>query len=293
MFKKILASFIALIIAVSLVTVVPSENAVRADADPVVTFVTSLYADCLGRNPDPAGLNDWVNRLRTHQISGKQAAYGFFFSNEFIARQNQLSDGDLVDTFYRVFLNRTADQGGKDYWIGKISTTSYDITTLFTGFADSAEFAQKCANYGIDAGAHVNVPNVVRGGNAISVAQWNANTSSFYYAYDVYDGSGYSQGDSNVYYTWERTFEYTVKVLNGSLLNNYTVHYDVYYSSTGSMNNARLVYSNNILPKAYNDGSFYEFQYTDPDGSLDAGYYFIVGSRDGVTYFNQSVEVLP
>lgn len=287
MFKKIMASFIALVLAVSIFTAIPSENTVRADADPVVTFVTSLYSDCLGRQPDPTGLNDWVNRLKTHQISGKQCAYGFFFSNEFIARQNQLSDGDLVDTFYRVFLNRGADQGGKDYWIGRISTTSYDITTLFTGFADSTEFAQKCAAYGIDAGAHVTVPNIARGAasNVVSRAQWDANTYDFWYAYDVDDGSGYSM-DGPWYYSWERTFEYTVGVNNNGLLSNYAVHYDVYAGS-------RIIYSNDILPKSYSDGYFYEFQYTAPSGNLTPGNYRIVASREGVVYEDVSFTVEP
>jgi hypothetical protein len=32
-------------------------------ASPDVQFVSSLYAQYLGRNPDPKGLNTWVNRL--------------------------------------------------------------------------------------------------------------------------------------------------------------------------------------------------------------------------------------
>lgn len=282
MFKKIIASLVALIIAVSVFVVTPNKNEVRADSDPVVIFVTSLYADCLGRQPDSTGLNDWVNRLKTHQISGKQCAYGFFFSNEFISRQNQLSDGDLVDTFYRVFLNRGADQGGKDYWISRISATSYDITTLFTGFADSTEFAQKCAAYGIDAGAHINVPNIARGSSAIPLSRWNCSVNPYWYSYYT-DGSGYSM-DSAYYYTWEQTFEYTCQVLDEGLLANYAVHYDVYYGS-------RLIYSNNVTPVHYSNGYFYEFKYSDPDGSLDAGTYRIVGSRDGITYFDVYVPV--
>ena len=291
MFKKIVSALVALIVAVSVFTVVP-KSTVNADADPVVTFVTSLYSDCLGRQPDPTGLNDWVNRLRTGQITGKQAAYGFFFSQEFIAKQNQLSDGDLVDTFYRVFLNRAADQGGKDYWIGKISATQYDITTLFTGFADSTEFAQKCASYGIQAGPHITVPNVPRGsGSTVSAAQFNSNVRPFWYSY-YDDGTGYPM-DSAIYFTWESTFEYTCEVLNPTLLGNYAVHYDVYYSTNNSFNGSRLVYSADITPKQYSDGKFYEFKYRDPDGSLDVGTYFIVGSRDGVQYFNVAVPVDP
>lgn len=140
-------------------------NQVNADGynQGIVTFVTSLYADCLGRNPDPVGLNDWCAKLASGQITGKQCAYGFFFSPEFQAKANNMSDDAFIEAYYRVFLNRTSDPNGKAYWAGKIANTTNDISILFTGFADSIEFANKCASYGITAGPHINVPTTVRG----------------------------------------------------------------------------------------------------------------------------------
>lgn len=129
----------------------------------VANFVTSLYSDCLGRDPDSTGLNDWCSKLSNHVISGKEAAYGFFFSPEFISKANSLSDDDLIDAYYRVFLNRSADPNGKSYWSEKIANTTNDVSILFTGFADSTEFAQKCASYGIEAGTHIDVPTTTRG----------------------------------------------------------------------------------------------------------------------------------
>lgn len=124
----------------------------------IVAFVTSLYSDCLNRQPDPVGLDDWCNRLTTGQITGKQCAYGFFYSPEFIAKANMISDSELIEAYYRVFLNRTSDPAGKAYWQQMISNTNNDVSILFTGFADSTEFAQKCNSYGITVGGHVNVP---------------------------------------------------------------------------------------------------------------------------------------
>ena len=140
-------------------------NQVNADGynQGIVTFVTSLYADCLGRNPDPVGLNDWCAKLASGQITGKQCAYGFFFSPEFQAKANNMSDDAFIEAYYRVFLDRTSDPNGKAYWAGKIANTTNDISILFTGFADSVEFANKCASYGITAGPHINVPTTVRG----------------------------------------------------------------------------------------------------------------------------------
>ena len=140
------------------------KNVVYADYNQgIVTFVTSLYSDCLGRTPDSAGLDDWCAKLASGQISGKQAAYGFFFSSEFQTNANSMTDDELIDAYYKVFLNRAADPSGKSYWAGQIAGTTNDISILFTGFADSAEFADKCANYGITAGSHIDVPTTTRG----------------------------------------------------------------------------------------------------------------------------------
>jgi len=129
----------------------------------IEAFVNSLYSDCLGRSADPTGFNDWCNKLATGQITGKQAAYGFFFSPEFQAKANAWSDTELINAYYKVFLNRGSDPSGASYWAQQIAGTTNDISILFTGFADSTEFANKCASYGITVGPHVNVPTTVRG----------------------------------------------------------------------------------------------------------------------------------
>ena len=145
------------------------NNRVYADSNGIQTFVTSLYSDCLGRTPDPVGLADWCAKLSNGTISGKECAYGFFFSPEFRAKAEGMPAGALVDTYYRVFLNRSADGAGKDYWMQRIAPTSVsdDIIILFNGFADSTEFANKCASYGITVGT-VTTPAVSVGGGATS-----------------------------------------------------------------------------------------------------------------------------
>ncbi len=144
------------------------KNAVNADTynEGIVTFVNSLYSDCLGRTADSTGLNDWCNKLATGQITGKQCAYGFFFSQEFLDRT--FTPESLIDTFYRVFLNRGADPDGKEYWLSKVNTNmnfTAAVALLFDGFADSTEFANKCASYGIIAGGHIDTSTVVTTAN--------------------------------------------------------------------------------------------------------------------------------
>ena len=153
------------------------NNRVYADSNGIQTFVTSLYSACLGRTPDPVGLNDWCTKLANGTISGKECAYGFFFSPEFRAKAETMPAGALVDTYYRVFLNRSADGAGKDYWMQRIAPTSVsdDIIILFNGFADSTEFANKCASYGITVGT-VTTPAVSVGGGATSGGATGGNT---------------------------------------------------------------------------------------------------------------------
>lgn len=160
--KKGIASIVAAAVVFGIGLGVTRDNALAYNAG-IEAFVNSLYADCLGRNADPTGFNDWCNKLATGQITGKQAAYGFFFSPEFQAKANAWSDTELINAYYKVFLNRSADPTGASYWAQQIAGTTNDISILFTGFADSTEFASKCASYGITVGAHVNVPTTVRG----------------------------------------------------------------------------------------------------------------------------------
>lgn len=165
-FIKTINKTIATVLGIAIVTTsglaVTSRKVLAYNAG-IEAFVNSLYSDCLGRSADPTGFNDWCNKLATGQITGKQAAYGFFFSPEFQAKANQWSDTELINAYYRVFLNRTSDPTGAAYWANQIAGTTNDISILFTGFADSTEFANKCASYGITVGSHVNVPTTVRG----------------------------------------------------------------------------------------------------------------------------------
>lgn len=160
--KSLIKSVTAVLTASLVITGQLIFMPVQANADgfnpSIVNFVTSLYTDCLGRTPDATGLNDWCTRLSNHTITGKQCAYGFFFSKEFQNKANNISDVDMITAYYRVFLNRTPDEGGLNYWVGQIANTTNDLSVLFTGFADSAEFNTKCASYGITTGSHINVP---------------------------------------------------------------------------------------------------------------------------------------
>ena len=125
------------------------------DHNKVVEFVTRLYQVCLERAPDTAGLNDWVHRLESKEISGAQAAYGFVFSNEF--KGKNYCNTDYAKQLYRAFMGREFDQSGLDYWVNKLGsgTTREEV---FNGFSQSTEFTAICNTYGITLGDPIAVP---------------------------------------------------------------------------------------------------------------------------------------
>lgn len=166
--KKVIKRLLAMIITASVVLssgLALSSNDSLAYNEGVETFVNSLYSDCLGRTADPSGFDDWCAKLSSGQVTGKQAAYGFFFSPEFLGSYNKYSDtNSLINVFYKVFLNRNADTQGMAYWNTQIDfymNFSDAVSILFTGFSDSAEFASKCASCGITAGVHIDPPVIL------------------------------------------------------------------------------------------------------------------------------------
>lgn len=112
----------------------------------VTKFVARCYELCLGRKGDESGLNGWCNQILTGANTPKQAAYGFVFSNEF--KSKNLSDTDYIKTLYRVFMDREADGAGLNAWVNVLKN-GQSREHVFNGFADSPEFQEICAGYGL------------------------------------------------------------------------------------------------------------------------------------------------
>ncbi|MBQ1894974.1 MAG: DUF4214 domain-containing protein, partial [Clostridiales bacterium] len=112
----------------------------------VIDFATRLYTTCLGRDADEGGLNNWANQLANMQISGSDAAHGFFFSAEFINAGHD--NEEYVTRLYRTFMGREPDPAGFADWVGQLNNGA-DRESVFQGFAGSAEWAGICSDYGI------------------------------------------------------------------------------------------------------------------------------------------------
>ena len=123
-----------------------TETAVQ---DGVTGFVQRLYSICLNRNADAAGLADWTNRLRTRKITGRDAAFGFFFSPEFINKK--YNDSTYVEYLYKAMMGRNSDPAGKKDWMNRLAN-GWTREMVFDGFAGSQEFTGICADYNITRG---------------------------------------------------------------------------------------------------------------------------------------------
>lgn len=113
------------------------------------SYVDRLYQLCLNRKPDPAGQADWIDRLYRGRATGAQAAFGFFFSDEF--KLWNTTDEEFVELLYNVMMGRAFDAVGKADWVYKLHN-GVGREGVFRGFAQSREFEMICASYGIEQG---------------------------------------------------------------------------------------------------------------------------------------------
>ena len=100
-------------------------------------WVSGMYNDLLGRPPDQAGLNYWVNQLAAG-ANPNDVAYGFAASQE---RESQRIGQD-----YLIYLGRPLDAAGQQYWVNQF-LNGYPNESVIAGFIGSAEYYQK-ANKG-------------------------------------------------------------------------------------------------------------------------------------------------
>ncbi len=165
--KKILSFLItlAMVIAIPSYYDISYSDVVYADGEQgwnynIEYFVRGLYTGCLDREADDTGLNYWYGRIISGEVTGKQAAYGFFFSPEFLNKTSMMTEEQVVNRFYNVFLGRNADETGLSHW-KQILKSGGSVDELFEGFADSQEFIGRCEAAGINAGEHIDAPDFI------------------------------------------------------------------------------------------------------------------------------------
>jgi hypothetical protein len=88
------------------------QFAITVDAVPAsVLYVEALYRTLLHRDPEAAGLADWVNQLDAG-VTRLQVAQGIWESREHRGLQ--------VDEYYTSYLHRTSDTAGRAFWVSTL-----------------------------------------------------------------------------------------------------------------------------------------------------------------------------
>ncbi len=107
----------------------------RTNRAAVTAVVTRLYQQVLGRAPDPAGLQGWVDFIiATGNLEA--VATGFLASQESEGRSQTFRD--YVTTLYRTFLERDPEPAGLDAWESVLRNTLLQV--INSGFVPSQEF---------------------------------------------------------------------------------------------------------------------------------------------------------
>ena len=113
----------------------------------VTCFVARNYTQFLSRNYDTDGLNHWCEAINHHTQSMQEIAYGFVFSTE--CSNKNLSNTEYVKMLYRGCFDREGDDAGISDWTNALNSGMMDRTQVFWGFANSQEFANMVASYGL------------------------------------------------------------------------------------------------------------------------------------------------
>lgn len=149
MLRKILSKtkyfLIVVLVGVLVLTLFPTILD-GGSAEQVQSFVTRFYVQCLGRQPDTEGLNEWVGRLLNGSKTGADVAEGFVFSEEFTG-MNHLNE-TFVTILYRAFFDREPDATGYKAWLERLAG-GMSRKSVLVGFLKSQEFAGLCNSYGI------------------------------------------------------------------------------------------------------------------------------------------------
>jgi hypothetical protein len=74
------------------------------------TFITGLYQKILGRDPEPAGFADWLNRLSTGVVTRREAMEDFFNSSEYVGSGRDVNLTG-VGTLVRVVITSSVPVG--------------------------------------------------------------------------------------------------------------------------------------------------------------------------------------
>jgi hypothetical protein len=103
-------------------------------------WLSGLYNDLLGRTPDAAGFNNWLNALAAG-ATPFQVAAGFVTSVE--------RETIVIRQDYAAFLGRAPDATGLNHWLSVLQS-GFSRSAVASGIIASTEFFQRSGNTNAD-----------------------------------------------------------------------------------------------------------------------------------------------
>ena len=117
-------------------------------------FVWNLYREVLEREPDEEGFEFWVTALQEKRMTATEVAGSFYFSDEYRALGK--TRAQYVRDLYQGLLGREPSMFEKLTWLDAYKDCFICIYSIdcgiFNGFTGSQEFANLCADYGLEVG---------------------------------------------------------------------------------------------------------------------------------------------
>ena len=117
-------------------------------------FIRRLYETCLDREADPDGLEYWKNRINSGSIKGIALAGSFVFSSEFTSMN--YCNRHFVEQIYPALMGREADDGGLDFWAGKLDA-GMTREAMLNSFTTTNEYKTLCTEAGIELGPKIRI----------------------------------------------------------------------------------------------------------------------------------------
>lgn len=109
-------------------------------------LVSSFYINCLGRQGDRDGIDNWSKSLVQGKTTGAGLVEAFFLGNEYINKNT--SNSKFLEDAYNTILGRNPDTNGKQYYMNQLDngvTRRYVLSCL----VQSSEFTNTCNYYNI------------------------------------------------------------------------------------------------------------------------------------------------
>lgn len=114
-------------------------------------FVNRFYYDCLGREPEAAGMDYWYNNILKGNTDGATAGASFVFSEEYMGKKT--TDTSFLRMLYKVFMDREADYDGLKYWQSQLKS-GMSREEVFKAFVESKEYTEICKESNIVRGEY-------------------------------------------------------------------------------------------------------------------------------------------